>query len=463
MRSTPTVAQLRAFVAVAEIQHFKDAAASLGVSQPTLSQSLAAMETRLGVRLIERNPRKVMVTAEGRFLLPVYPLIHHWSLGAVWALVVIGTGVLVVVPWLRRRPRTAGAQSIYQMSIHPGPEHASARQGETLLEAGLRAGLSLPYECRNGGCGVCMCTILNGRVDHGAYQPSTLTAQMRAEGKALMCCAVPLEDIEFEVPVDSLRSGAASTIKRFQGRVEQMERLSDTVMRVMVSLPGSQRITFVAGQYINILLDNGERRAFSFANPPHDNALIELHVRLIPGGRFTTHVFEQMKVGDSIDFEGPLGRFTLHAGTRPMLMVAGATGFAPIKSIVEDAFHRGVQRPMELYWGVSDVSDLYMLDLAESWAREHANFRIVPVLSNPADSDVWRGRTGLVHEAMLEDHADLTGYEAYVCGSVKMVEAAVPDFLAHGLGTDACYSDAFNPAAPSIPGNAPAAEEGRST
>lgn len=396
------------------------------------------------------------------FLLPVYPLIHHWSLGAVWALVVIGTGVLVVMPWLRRRPRTAGAQSIYQMSIHPGPEHASARQGETLLEAGLRAGLSLPYECRNGGCGVCMCTILNGRVDHGAYQPSTLTAEMRAEGKALMCCAVPLEDIEFEVPVDNLRSGAASTIKRYQGRVEQMERLSDTVMRVLVSLPGSQRITFVAGQYINILLDNGERRAFSFANPPHDNALIELHVRLIPGGRFTTHVFEQMKVGDSIDFEGPLGRFTLHAGTRPMLMVAGATGFAPIKSIVEDAFHRGVQRPMELYWGVSDVNDLYMLDLAESWAREHANFRIVPVLSNPADSDVWRGRTGLVHEAMLADHADLTGYEAYVCGSVKMVEAAVPDFLAHGLGKEACYSDAFNPAATSIPGNAPAAEEGPS-
>ena len=384
------------------------------------------------------------------FFLAVYPLVHHWSLGAAWALVVIGTAVLAATPWLSGRRSKGDAQRLYQMAIHPGPENANARQGETLLEAGLRAGLALPYECRNGGCGVCGCTILNGRVDHGPYQPNTLTEQMRAEGKALMCCAVPLEDLEFEVPVDSLRSGEASTVERYQGQVEQMERLSDTVMRLYVSLPGSQRIDFVAGQYINILLDNGERRAFSFANPPHDNALIELHVRLIPGGRFTSHVFEQMKVGDTIDFEGPLGHFTLHAGTRPMLMVAGATGFAPIKSIVEDAFHRGVQRPIELYWGVSDINDLYMLELAESWAREHSNFRIVPVLSTPAESDMWHGRTGLVHQVMLEDHADLTGYEAYVCGSVKMVQAAVPDFLARGLGIDACYSDAFNPAATSI-------------
>ena len=380
------------------------------------------------------------------FLLAIYPLIHHWSPGAVWALVVIGTGVLVIMPWLTGSRRKAGAQSIYQLAVHPGPEHVNARDGETLLEAGLRSGLALPFECRNGGCGVCVCTILNGRVDHGAYQPNALTEQMRADGKALMCCAVALEDIEFEVPVESLHSTEATTIAQYHGRVERMDRLSDTVMRVMVVLPGSHRINFVAGQYINILLEDGERRAFSFANPPHDNALIELHVRLIPGGRFTTHVFEQMQVGDALDFEGPLGSFTLHAGTRPMLMVAGATGFAPIKSILEDAFHRGVQRPMELYWGVSNVNDLYMLDLAEGWAREHANFRIVPVLSDSADAELWKGRTGLVHEAMLEDHADLSGYEAYVCGSVKMVDTAVPEFLARGLGTDACYSDAFNPA-----------------
>jgi CDP-4-dehydro-6-deoxyglucose reductase len=390
---------------------------------------------------------EVVTVALDWFFLPVYPLLKAWSLAAVWALVVIGTALLVLVPWLARGKRKPGAQSIYQLTAHPGPEHVNAREGETLLEAGLRAGLTLPFECRNGGCGVCVCTILNGRIDQGAFQPNTLTEQMRAEGKALMCCAVALEDVEFEVPIDSLRAAAASVI-RYSGRVERMERLSDTVMRVMVSLPGGQRINFVAGQYINIILDDGERRAFSFANPPHENEFIELHVRLIPGGRFTTHVFERMQVGDTLDFEGPLGRFTLHAGTRPMLMVAGATGFAPIKSILEDAFHRGVQRPMQLYWGVSNVDDLYMLDLAEGWAREHPNFRIVPVLSDPDAAEVWHGRTGLVHQVMLEDHADLRGYEAYVCGSVKMVESAVPDFLARGLAEEACYSDAFNPARP---------------
>jgi CDP-4-dehydro-6-deoxyglucose reductase len=390
---------------------------------------------------------EVVTVALDWFFLPVYPLLKAWSLAAVWALVVIGTALLVLVPWLARGKRKPGAQSIYQLTAHPGPEHVNAREGETLLEAGLRAGLTLPFECRNGGCGVCVCTILNGRIDQGAFQPNTLTEQMRAEGKALMCCAVALEDVEFEVPIESLRAAAASVI-RYSGRVERMERLSDTVMRVMLSLPGGQRISFVAGQYINIILDDGERRAFSFANPPHENEFIELHVRLIPGGRFTTHVFERMQVGDTLDFEGPLGRFTLHAGTRPMLMVAGATGFAPIKSILEDAFHRGVQRPMQLYWGVSNVDDLYMLDLAEGWAREHPNFRIVPVLSDPDAAEVWHGRTGLVHQAMLEDHADLRGYEAYVCGSVKMVESAVPDFLARGLAEEACYSDAFNPARP---------------
>ena len=390
---------------------------------------------------------EVVTVALDWFFLPVYPLLKAWSLAAVWALVVIGTALLVLVPWLARGKRKPGAQSIYQLTAHPGPEHVNAREGETLLEAGLRAGLTLPFECRNGGCGVCVCTILNGRIDQGAFQPNTLTEQMRAEGKALMCCAVALEDVEFEVPIESLRAAAASVI-RYSGRVERMERLSDTVMRVMLSLPGGQRISFVAGQYINIILDDGERRAFSFANPPHENEFIELHVRLIPGGRFTTHVFEHMQVGDMLDFEGPLGRFTLHAGTRPMLMVAGATGFAPIKSILEDAFHRGVQRPMQLYWGVSNVDDLYMLDLAEGWAREHPNFRIVPVLSDPDAAEVWHGRTGLVHQAMLEDHADLRGYEAYVCGSVKMVESAVPDFLARGLAEEACYSDAFNPARP---------------
>jgi len=261
-----------------------------------------------------------------------------------------------------------------------------------------------------------------------------------------MCCATPLEDAEIEVDVDSLDPGGRPAVRLYQGRVESMERLRDSVMRLRLSLPDGERIEFAAGQYLNIVLDDGQRRAYSFANAPHENELIELHVREIPGGRYSTHVFTRMEVGDLVNFEAPLGRFTLHAGSKPILLIAGATGFAPIKSIVEDAFHRGVQRPLFLYWGVRRPDDLYQMDLAERWQREHSNFKVVPVISEPEHAPGWAGRTGLVHAAILADFPDLSGYEVYVCGSVNMVDAAVPAFLAQGLGADACFSDAFVPA-----------------
>lgn len=424
-------------------------------TQPPRAIVIGLMTTMIALSLLQPASsqggpadlsREVGTVALDWFLLPVYPLIDRWPLAAVWALLTLGAGLLLALPWLVRVRHATGAQRIYQLELHPGPRHVNARAGETVLEAGLRAGLMLPHECRNGGCGVCVCTVVNGRVDHGEFQPSTLTAAMRAQGKALMCCAIPLEDVEIDIAVDSLDATNAPSMARYQGRVEQLERLSDTVIRLRLSLADGKRIDFAAGQYLNVLLEDGQRRAFSFANPPHDNALIELHVRLIPGGRFTTHVFNAMQVGDLIEFEAPLGRFTLHAGSRPLLMVAGATGFAPIKSILEDAFARGVQRQMQLYWGVSDARDLYMLDLAKRWAREHANFTVIPVLSDTTRSPEWAGRIGLVHQAMLTDHPDLRGYEVYVCGSVKMVDTAIPAFLAQGLDAEACHSDAFHPA-----------------
>jgi CDP-4-dehydro-6-deoxyglucose reductase, E3 len=374
-------------------------------------------------------------------LLPIYPLLYAWPLAAVWALVALITLLLALLPWLGLNRR--GAQRRFRLALHPGARAVASRPGETLLEAGLRAGLALPYECRNGGCGQCLCTVLNGRIDQGAFQPSALTDAMREQGQALMCCAVPLEDVEIEVPVTSLDPDGATSIREYRARVERMERLGASVMRLWLSLPGGERIAFAAGQYLNVILEDGARRAFSFANAPHDNALIELHLRWIPGGRYTTHVFTEMQVGEEVHFEAPLGQFTLHAGARPILLIAGATGFAPIKSIVEDAFDRGVQRPMRLYWGVRERDDLYLLELAERWQAHHANFSVVPVLSDPAGAADWAGRSGLVHKAMLEDYPDLRGFEVYACGSVQMIASAVPDFLAHGLSNEACYTDAF--------------------
>lgn len=413
--------------------------------------SLVAPAASQGPAQLSRAPQTLSLDW---FLLTIFPLLYAWPLAWVWAMVAGATALLLAMPWLP--PRRAGARSL-QLTLHPGPARVAARPGETLLEAGLRAGLALPHDCRAGGCGVCVCTVLNGRVDLGAYQPAALTPQMLARHQALMCCAVPLEDVEVELEgVASLQAGGEGSVRRMRGRIASMERLSSDLMRLFVTLPEGQRLPFVAGQYLNIVLEDGAKRAFSFAHPPPvpdapfptGSDRIELHVRRIPGGRFTTHVFEGMRAGDTIEFEGPLGRFTLHDSDRPILFVAGATGFAPVKSILEDAFRRGVSRPMTLYWGVRRSRDLYLLELVEQWQREHANFRFVPVLSEADEEQGWTGRRGFVHEAMLQDHPDLRGYEVYACGSVQMVQAAVPDFIRHGLSEEACFSDAFTPSRP---------------
>jgi NAD(P)H-flavin reductase/ferredoxin len=406
---------------------------ALSLVQPVLSQGGAA---DLGVAA--RDLRLDW------FYLALLPLVNDWPLGRVWALAAGGTALLALLPlWPQRfgrAPKTAHHAVVHGASGFQA--QMTLREGETLLEAGLRAGLALPYECRNGACGVCICSVEHGAVIHRPYQPGALPDEMKARGKALMCCAVPAGDVVIDV--EGLE--AAGTAKQLHsGRVVALERLAEDVMRVRLALPEEGPLQFTAGQYINIVLEDGARRAFSFANPPHQNDAIELHVRRIPGGRFTGHVFERMRLGDTVRFEGPLGSFVLQESDRPILFVAGATGFAPVKSIIEDAFHRGVRRPMRLYWGVRRRQDLYMLDLAEGWQRDHPQFTVVPVLSEPQPQDDWHGRTGLVHEAMLADFRDLMGQEVYVCGSVKMVEAAVPAFMGHGLDDGACYTDAFLP------------------
>ncbi len=374
------------------------------------------------------------------YLLPL-PLLALWPLGRVWALLAGGTALLSALPWLPPRFRRGGARG-FEVMVRPDGRSVHVREAETLLEAGLRAGIALPYECRNGGCGKCKCTVLAGRVDHGAYQFGALSSAEREAGRALMCCAVPLADAEIEY-----EPASSAPAEVYEGRVARMELLAEDVMHLVVSLPPGERIEFVAGQYINIQLPGGRQRSFSFANRPDGGAEIDLHVRLVPGGYFTPQVFASMRVGDTLRFTGPFGHFTLHSGEKPIILVAGATGFAPVKSIIEDALHKGCRRPMLLYWGARRPRDLYMRQLAEQWAQRHDNFKFVPVLSEPLPEDAWSGRSGFVHAAILEDLHDLTGCEIYVCGSLKMVQTAVPAFLAQGLAEDACFSDAFLPSA----------------
>lgn len=316
------------------------------------------------------------------------------------------------------------------------------RPSQTVLEAAIEAGINLPYGCRNGACGACKGKVISGKVMHDDYQGSAMTDAELAAGQALFCCARPLEDLVIECRELSGVNGIKPRI--LPVRVQKKEQLSGDVMVLFLQLPASERLQFVAGQYLEFILKDGKRRAFSIANAPHDDALIELHLRLVPGGQFTQYVFEEMPEKAILRIEAPLGTFYLREeSTKPIIFVAGGTGFAPIKGIIEHMIHLGMQREIVLYRGGRVQSDLYMDELSRRWEEFLPNLRYIPVLSEePADTG-WQGRTGLVHEAVLEDYPDLSEHQAYVCGAPGMVEIAHKTFVEQGLPADEFFSDAF--------------------
>lgn len=401
----------------------------LSLIKPALSQASADMGT-------------VVASLEfDWFYLPTYALIQHWGATNTWLIVIGATALLLALPWLP--PRRDRGIKPWSMAVHPDDRIVAVRVGETLLDAGLREGLPMPFECRNGACGICKCTLRHGEVKLQAHLESALSAAERASGKTLLCCAEPLTEVEIEyVPQAGAR---AAPIKQYVARVTRLDLLTDDVMRLDLQLDGGAPLAFHAGQYINVVLNDGARRSFSFASAPHAATDIELHVRRIEGGRFTPGVFTTLQVGDPLRIEGPLGAFTLREdSSKPILFVAGATGFAPVKSMLEHAFHSSLKRRMMLYWGVRSRRDLYLAELADQWAREHQNFSFVPVLSAARPEDHWSGRTGLVHEAILADFPDLSAHQVYACGSLQMVQAAQPAFAQRGLASDDCFSDAFH-------------------
>ena len=332
----------------------------------------------------------------------------------------------------------------FQITIEPSRHTYPAEPDQTILQSATDAGYTLPYGCRNGACGTCKGKILAGAVDYGNYQDTVLSAEEKREGYALFCCARPLSDLAIECR----EVGAVKDIpiKTLPCRVQKMERPASDVMLLYLKLPTNERLQFLPGQYIEFLLKDGKRRAFSIANAPHDDELLQLHLRHTPGGVFTDHVFHTMKERDILRFEGPHGTFFLREdSTKPMVLVAGGTGFAPIKSIVEHALHVHSARPMTLYWGARRPADLYLNDLPLRWQREHPGLRYVPVLSEPRPEDAWTGRTGLVHEAVVADLPDLSGYQVYLCGAPAMVEAARRDFVQRcRLPNDEFFADAFS-------------------
>ena len=416
---------------------------AIGLVAMLLALSLARPAVSQGAAALDSVPAALAVDW---FYLPALVLAQAWSALGTWALVGAGTVLALLLPWL---PPRRGSGTAWQLTVHPGSRAVPVRPGETLLEAGLRAELPMPFDCRAGGCGRCVATVLHGEVDPRHELAVALTPQQRARGEVLTCCACALGDVEIELEAGAAAADAAARVVR--ARVAALRRLAPEVMGVSLELEGGRRMAWSAGQYLNVVLDDGQRRAYSFTEPGGESGRIELHIRRMPGGRFTTRVFVSMREGDVLDVEGPLGGTGLERlldpqDARPFVLVAGATGFAPVKSLLEEAFRARVARPLHFYWGVRRPQDFYLRELPEAWSREHPNFRFVPVISEPAPGDGWHGRTGLVHEAILQDFPDLAGCTVYACGSVKMVEAARPAFVAHGLAEEACLSDAFVPA-----------------
>jgi CDP-4-dehydro-6-deoxyglucose reductase, E3 len=333
-------------------------------------------------------------------------------------------------------------QVTHSVTLRPSGHSFSVADDSTILEAALDAGINLPYGCKNGACGACKGKVLSGQVDLGIAQENALPADERVAGLALFCCAKPLTDVTLEVR--EVNAARDIPVKTLPCRVQALERVADDVMVIRLKLPTNERMQFLAGQYIEFLLAEGKRRAFSLASPPHADDLLELHVRHVPGGNFTDHVFHKMKLKDIMRIEGPLGSFFLREdSTKPIILVAGGTGFAPLKGLIEHALHIGIQRPMQLYWGAKNRTGLYLNSLAEKWAAENG-IAYVPVLSEPDAADHWTGRTGLVHEAVLADHPDLSAYQVYACGAPVMCEAALKDFTARGLPKDEFFADVFS-------------------
>lgn len=318
-----------------------------------------------------------------------------------------------------------------------------AHADETILEAALRAGVELPYGCRNGTCGSCRAQLVSGAVRYALdLTPPALRPEEAAGGAILVCSAYPKEDLEIALPPSP--DHTLPPPRTVPARVERVEHVSPDVMRVMLQLPETVRLPFRAGQYVNVLLRDGKRRAFSIANAPHDDEFIELQIRYIKGGEFTAHVFADMKEREILRLEGPLGDFFLREDSgRPAILVGGGTGFAPLKAMMEHAIYIGLDKPMHLYWGGRTTTDLYMRDRAERWAADNPNVQFTPVVEDPLADGGWEGRSGLVTHAVVEDYTDLRGYEVYASGPPNMVAAAARVCVSHGLPATHMYNDAF--------------------
>ena len=333
----------------------------------------------------------------------------------------------------------------FSVTVLPSGRTFTANADEALLTAAIRHGIGLPYGCKDGACGSCKCKKLEGTVVHGTHQLKALSAEEAERGFILTCCGVAHSDVVMESR--QVTDESAFPIKKMPVRVNSLTKASHDVMLLRLQLPAADVFKYHAGQYVEFLLRDGDRRAYSMGNAPHtqlENPGVELHIRHMPGGKFTDHVFGPMKEKEILRIEGPFGSFYLREeSAKPMIMLASGTGFAPIKAIIQHLQAKSITRPAILYWGGRRPADLYMHDWVLGKVADMPNLRYVPVISDALPEDAWTGRTGFVHRAVLQDFPDLSAYQVYACGAPIVVDSAQADYLSAGLPADEFYADSF--------------------
>jgi len=337
----------------------------------------------------------------------------------------------------------SASASQFSVLVQPSGRAFSVDASETLLAGGIRQGVGLPYGCKDGACGSCKCKKISGTVVHGSHHEKALSAAEEAAGMVLTCCATATSDLVLESRQVSLEG--ALPVRKMPARISSMQRKSPDVIQLQLQLPASESFQYRAGQYIDVLLRDGARRSYSMANAPHTGPSLDLHIRHMPGGRFTDLVFGSMKERDIVRIEGPMGSFFLREDSvKPVVLLASGTGFAPIKALIEHMQERQITRPATLFWGGRRPHDLYMDEWVRAQCALMPHLSYVPVVSDALPEDNWHGRTGFVHQAVLEDIPDLSGYQVYACGAPVVVESAQRDFsdLA-GLDEAEFFADSF--------------------
>jgi CDP-4-dehydro-6-deoxyglucose reductase, E3 len=333
----------------------------------------------------------------------------------------------------------------YKVSLKPSGHSFVVGDGDRILKAGLDAGIGMPYGCRMGTCNSCRGKVLSGTVDHGMAHPNYLTPQDRAEGYALMCQATALS----EITVELTETPRLVPPTRFPAMIRSVARPKEDVAIINLRLPLHQNLMFAAGQHIEIILPDGNRRSYSIANAPktpEGTIDLQLHVRHLKGGLFTDPLFGPGGLAERqrFDCEGPFGSFLLDDSDAPVVFVARGVGYAPIRSIILDVFRRNISRPMVFYWGARTRKGLYALDELSSWAEEFPSFKFVPVVAEPLADEQWDGRTGQVYDAVCDDIQDLSETMVYACGAPAFVSATKSKLIGQaGLIETKFYSDSF--------------------